>query len=153
MTGEWLLGSYTVMAAARRPDLVLLVDEVVGDYSTVGLIAQRHEVEIELRASEMGRARTDANDVAMITALVTDVSVNLAASAIWAAIVSSVHGILRARRAQRDAEQRFVLTVVVPTSSGDRIVESEVVGEGSIDAGLAATERIVSEILGSSARD
>lgn len=146
MTVQWLRGSYTIAPALRAPEVVILVDEDPRDYAPID-IDRDQETAIEVRATEMGPARTEGSDLVMLTALLTDLSVNLAASAIWAGIVSAVRGVLQARRSRRDVEQRFILTVIIPTETGERVVESEAIGEGAVEAGLAATERIVSEIL------
>lgn len=151
MTVRWLRGSYTIAPAPRAPEIVVLVDEDTRHYEPIDIDRGQGSLAIEVRATEMGPARTGGGDLVMLTAIITDLSVNLAASAIWTAIVSTVRGVLRARRPRRDVEQRFILTVIIPTDSGERVVESESVGEGAVEAGLAATERIVSEILATSA--
>ena len=151
MTVQWLRGSYTIATAPRAPQVVLLIDEDTRDYASIDIDGDLGAAAIEVRATEMGPARTEGGDLVMLTALVTDLSVNLAASAIWAGIISAVRVVLRARRPRRAAEQRFMLTVIIPTDSGERVVESEAVGEDAVQAGLAATERIVLEILATAA--
>lgn len=146
MTVQWLRGSYPVAPAPRAPEVVLLVDEDTRDYAPID-IDRDQEAAVEVRATEMGPARAEGSDLVMLTALLTDLSVNLAASVIWAGIVGAVRGVLRARRPRREVEQRFILTVIIPTETGERVVESEAIGEGAIEAGLAATERIVAQIL------
>lgn len=147
MTVQWLRGSYTVAPAPRDPEVVLVVDEDTQEYAPIDVNGDLGAAAIEVRATEMGPARTGGQELLMLTALLTDLSVNLTASAIWEGIVTAVRGVFRARRPRCDHEQRFVLTVIIPTASGDRVVESEAIGDGAVEAGLAATERIVSEIL------
>lgn len=147
MTVQWLRGSYAIVPASRAPEVVVLVEEDTRDYAPIDVDADSAIMAIEVRATEMGPARAEGADLVMLTALITDLAVNLTASAIWAGIVSAVRGVLRARRPRRDAEQRFILTVIIPTGSGEHVVESEAIGDGAIETGLAATEKIVSDIL------
>lgn len=147
MTVEWLRGSYTIAAPSRRAEVIVLVEEDTRDYQPIDVDSDPRSVAVEVRATEMGPTRTEGGAPLMLTALLTDLAVNLTASAIWAGIVGAVHRVLHARHPYRDGEQRFILTVIVPTASGDKVVESEAVGAGTVEAGLAATERIVLEML------
>ena len=136
------------MPVAGPAEMVIVIDEATRGYAPIGIDSgARGGVAIEVRATEMGPTRSGGADLLMLTAIITDLSVNLTASAIWAGIVNAVHGILRARRPQRGTEQRVTLTVVVQTTSGEDVFESEAVGEGAIEAGLAAFKDIVTEAI------
>lgn len=147
MTVQWLRGSYTIAPATRTPEIVLVVDEDTREYAPIVVDGDMGVAAVEVRATEMGPTRTGGQELLMLTALLTDLSVNLAAAAIWAGLVSAIRGVLRARRPRREPEQRFVLTVIIPTDAGDRVLESEAVGDGAVETGLAGIERILSEIL------
>lgn len=148
MTDRWLRGSYVVAPASGPAEVVIVIDEATRDYAPIDVDSGAPGGSaIEVRATEMGPTRSGGTDLLTLTAIITDLSVNLTASAIWASIVTAVHSILRARRPKGDKEQRVTLTVVVQTQSGEDVFESEAVGEGAIDAGLAAFKDIVTEAI------